>query len=410
MAKFYYRARDQKGDAIDGSIEAGNAWIARKTLTRLNLMVLQVSRFDFKIWSKEITYALEKLINKVTPEEQMVLMSQLETGISVGIPIVQIFEFLRQDVQNRFLKEALIQITQDVTDGSTLHEAFAKHPTIFNPTIIGLIKTGEVSGKLEETLGMITRMIEQQAENRAKVKSAIFYPKIVLFVLGATMVGLVYFIIPKLKSFLNNLGTDLPPITQFVMSASDFATSYWYLIIGGFVGARYLFRLYALSESGKLNLDRIKLRAPIFGQIFLFLELHNLCVVLDLLISSGVPLLEALEILKESQQNMVFKNALSNCQEHISSGGTLTQGMEGEWVFPSSFRNLLGIGEESGRMQPVLQRLARYYQIQIDYKLDNLSKLIEPILLALIFVMVLIVALAIMLPIWKMSAATRKSF
>ena len=389
---------------------ADNVWLARKALTKLNLVVLQIGRFDIALMWNALSNSIEKLTRRVKIEEQLVLMSQLETGISVGIPIIQMLDMLGQDQENKIIKQALTEIAADITQGGSLHEAFAKHPLLFNPTMIGLVKTGELTGKLEETLARINQMIEQESKNRTKVKSAVFYPKIVVFVLGIVFFAVVYFIIPKLKTFLSAMGTDLPPITVIVVGISDFFVSYWYLVLILGFGIRQSFIKYTSTETGRLKFDQFKLKVPFFGIIFHFLELNNLCVILELLISSGIPLMDALEILKDSQKNMVFKHALTKCQEEIAKGSTLTKGMEGLTVFPVTFRNLLSMGEESGRMQPGLLKLGRYYQVQIDYRLDNLSKLIEPILLAVIFGMVLTLALAILLPIWKINEVMRPKF
>ena len=162
------------------------------------------------------------------------------------------------------------------------------------------------------------------------------------------------------------------------------------------------------TPKGKSIFDRYILKTPILGNIFLFLELNHFCIILELLISSGVPLLDALETLRGSQKNQTFKDALTHCEEEIRKGSTLIKGMEGSTVFPNTFRNLIGMGEETGRLPPVLKRLGRYYQIQVDYLLDNLSKAIEPVLLSFIFVVVLVLALAVFLPIWKMNSVIHK--
>ena len=407
MSKFYYRARDQKGSIVEGVIQAENAWLAKKSLNKTNLIVLDLNRFNLRILWSELKALITLMINEFTErvklEEKLVLMSQLETGISIGIPIVQMFQLLQKELDNQFLKSALAEITKNIIEGSTLHDAFSKHPQVFNPTILGLVKTGEVSGKLEESLGRISQMIEQQAKNQAKIKSAIFYPKIVLFVLVVVFTISVYFLIPKLKEFLMGYGADLPPITKFVIGVSDAFVSYWYILAVAIPSIFFLFKRYISHPVRKLKYDRLKLKIPLFGKIFLLIELNNLCVILNLLIQSGVPLIDALIILKETQRNDVFKFAIASAIEKIAKGGSLSSGMDDTTIFPSTFRNMLNVGEESGRLEPILERMGRYYQTQIDYQLDNLSKLIEPVLLFFIFGMVLVLALALLLPIWKMN-------
>jgi len=403
MSKFYYRARDQKGVIREGAILAKNAWLAKKSLTKENLVVLDLNRFNLKQVLNAARSWFDNLSEQVSLEEKLVLMSQLETGISIGIPIIHMFQLLQKDLENAYLKRALGEITEKITEGGSIHEAFSEHPQVFNPTVIGLIKTGEVSGKLEQSLARISQMIEQQAKNQAKVKSAVFYPKIVLFVLAVVFFIAVYFLIPKLKEFLGGYGAELPGVTLFVIGISSIFVSYWYVIlIGGFL--LYAgFRSFVSDPVRKVKYDRFKLRIPLLGKIFTMIELNNLCIVLNLLIQSGVPLIEALEILKETQRNDVFKIALSRSIEKIARGESLSSGLDDPTIFPSTFRNMLSVGEESGRLEPILERMGRYYQTQIDYKLDNLSKLIEPILLFVIFGMVLTLALALLLPIWKMN-------
>ena len=307
MAKFYYKARDPKGTLIDGTINAATPWLARKALNKQNLIVLDLNRFHLKMMFQALNSEVERLSQKISPEEQMVLMNQIETGISVGIPIVKMLDLLQKDQENKFLRAVINEIIADVVEGTSLHEAFGKHKTIFEPSVIGLIKTGELTGKLEETMGRVTQMIEQQSENRAKIKAATFYPKIVLFVMMVVLVIAVYFIIPKMKTFVATLGGELPWVTSFVITVSDLFTHYWYLILAAVLGVRYSYQKFASKPEGKVAIDRFKLKIPIFGKTFLFLELNNICVVLELLISSGVPLIEALETLKDSQKNEIFK-------------------------------------------------------------------------------------------------------
>ena len=405
MSKYFYQARDHHGSIVEGSIRAETAWHATKTLKKNDLVVFNISRLNFKIIWKEYKTKLRAMTEPVNLEEKLVLMSQLETGVSIGIPILQMFQVLQRDLENKFLKSALAEITEDISEGSSIHEAFRKHPQVFNPTVIGLVKTGEVSGKLEASLGRISTLIEQQAKNLSKVNSAVFYPKIVISVVGVVMVIAIYVLIPKLKQFLTAYGAELPPLTQFVIGASNLFVSYWYVLVATVLSVYVGIQNYVSDPIRKLKYDRAKLKTPLFGKIFVLIELNNFCVVLSLLIQSGVTLISALDILKGSQSNEVFKYALTNAIEKISKGESLSSGLADPTIFPATFRNMLSVGEESGRLESILDRMGRYYQTQIDYKLDNLSKLIEPILLFFIFGMVLILALALLLPIWKMNKA-----
>ena len=407
MGKFYYEARNRKGELIRASIRAESEWLARKSLAKMNLIPLKIGRFLPSVMFSELNTSVETLSQGVTLEEKIILMNQIEMGISVGIPILQMMYFLQADLKNKRLKDALVQITADITEGGTLHASFAKNPDIFDSATVGLIKTGEVSGKLDETLSRITKLLEQQSETRAKVKSATFYPKIVMGTLIVVLLVVVYFVIPKIKSFLKTLGVDLPPITQFVVDVSDFFINRWWLILGLSVSTYFGIKKLLTIPRFRYAFDRLILKSPVLGKIFLYIELNNFCILLELLMSSGIPLIESLETLKGTQKNELFKNALSTLQEEINKGGSITRGMEREPVFPSTLRNLVSIGEETGRLPPILSRIGRYYQVQLNYLLDDLSKAIEPILLFVIFGAVLTIAIAIFLPIWKMNSAIK---
>jgi type II secretory pathway component PulF len=292
-----------------------------------------------------------------------------------------------------------------VTQGSSLHLAFEKHPYVFESIYIGLIRTGEVTGRLGDTLLRLGSMLEQQTSNRAKIKSAVFYPKIVLGFMGVVVLVVVYFVVPKLKAFLNSLGQDLPLITQLVVKTSDFFISYWYLVLLGGAAIYFSFKAYAATPGGRRRVDRIKLKLPVFGSLFMNLELNNYCALLDLLLSSGMTLFESFEVLKATQSNQIIRDEIDRCGRVIQKGGSLGEGLRTSKIFPISFVAMLAIGEESGMLPKVLQKMSKSYQNLVEYQLNNLSKMIEPLLLAVIFVMTGILALAIFLPIWKMSSA-----
>jgi hypothetical protein len=231
-----------------------------------------------------------------------------------------------------------------------------------------------------------------------------------LIVAGAmvfVVLVMVYFVIPKIKQFLKNFNSDLPPITQFVVNTSDFFIHYWYAILGISFAAYLGTKKILQTTKGRLWFDRTILKVPAVGKVLLFLELNNFCVILELLLASGIPLLESLETLKGSQKNQLFKNALGDFKLEISKGGSLTKGMEKHPIFPHTLRNLINIGEETGRLSPILKRLGRYYHVQLNYLLENLSKALEPILLFMVFICVLILARAVFLPIWKMNAVIK---
>jgi MSHA biogenesis protein MshG len=407
MPTFRYKARTSTGALITGSIDAVDSWLARKAVARLDLTVVDLTRQSLNTRFEVLFTRFNFFGNPVSLEEQLVFISQLETGFGVGIPVLRVFELSLQDLKNPRLKAAIQDISSRVAQGMALHEAFAKHPSIFDETFVGLIRAGEISGELEKVLHRIFKITEQKSENQARVKSAMFYPKIVVGFMVAVVLGVVYYVIPKIRVFLDSFGQDLPPITKVVIGFSDFVTRFGVLLIPLAWGLWFFFRNWTRTPKGSILFDRFKLQLPALGILFLQLELCTFCVVLELLLESGVPIAESLETLSQSLSNRVIRRQLTEVKAEVISGKSLHHALSSKPVFPSSLTNLIGIGEEAGRIPDVLKRVGRHYQLQVDYRLNNLSKLIEPILLSIIFVFTLILALAVFLPIWKMSSAVK---
>ncbi|RYZ97856.1 MAG: type II secretion system F family protein [Proteobacteria bacterium] len=405
MGKFYYKGIDANGTAVNGAIDAGDSWLARKELGRLQLSALELHESSGRQFLEKALHRARTIGDTVSVEERLVFLSQLETGMAVGIPILQLLDIIEQEVRHEGLRAAVKGVAKDIAQGSSLHEAFARHPKYFDETFVGLVRTGEASGQLEKILGQLFRLTEQSAENRARVKSALFYPVIVIFVLVFVVFAICYFVIPKIKAFLGSFGQELPLVTRVVVAASDFLIHYGFLVVIAMMGIWWAFRQFLATPAGRLGFHRFVLKLPIFGPFLLQVELNNFCVVLDLLLGSGIPLSDGLEMLQRSQSNQVVRDDLARTRELVVGGSTLKGALAAGKVFPRSLISLIGVGEEAGRIPEVLRRMAKHYQLQIDHRLQNLPKLIEPILLAVIFVFVLVLALAVFLPIWQMSSA-----
>ncbi len=405
MPKFYYQALDSSGATVSGSVDADDSWLARKEVLKLGLKVVEVNSFNLKSVFNQIVNAANSYQGAVSMEDLMMLVSQLETGLSVGLPLLRLLDMVQEDLKHPGLRAAVRGVAADVSQGALLHKSFGKYPQIFDFTFIGLIRAGELSGRLDEVLGMIFKLIEQRAENRARIKSAIFYPKIVIFFMVVVVLVVVYFVIPKVKTFLSSFNQELPPITKLVVGVSDFFMNYWYLVLIVAVAAFFSFRNYAKSSKGRVVLDTYKLKLPVLGEIFKNIELISFCAVLDLLLESGISITEALETLELSQTNIVFQKQIALIQAKITGGSSFSKALAEGVVFPSNLVNVVSIGEESGRIPEVLRRMGKHYQMKVDFNLNQLSKLIEPALLVVIFALTLILALAVFLPIWKMSSA-----
>lgn len=408
LIPFFYKARDQKGSLVNGVIEAANLQNAREKVSALNLILVQITTQNKTDLAKKINHKFINLFNTIPTEELIVFLHQFQTAYSVGMPVLRSLELIESQTQSKALKKALGSIVEDLKQGQTLHKAFSKHPALFDNIFVNLLNAGETSGRLEELLERISVITERKAENKAKVKSALFYPKIVFFFIAVVLLVVTYFVMPKIKLFLNQIGADLPPITKMVMAFSDFCVTYWYLIIAGISGSYYAFKKFTSTVAGKYALDKLLLKTPIFGNLFIWLELNAFCFTLSTLLDSGISILDALDITKNSMMNSVVQAEVEKGKKSIEDGGTLAEGLKDSPIFPSMFVGLIAMGEETGALSKILKRISAYYKIQSDHRMDNLSKLIEPILLGIIFCIVLIIAIAVFLPIWGAAGQMKK--
>jgi MSHA biogenesis protein MshG len=405
MPKYYYKAKDRRGVAVYGEIEAPNLWKAKKTLNESHLLILELKKFNLKGFYQALNYRFEFQTANIPPEEVEVLLGQIEAGHSVGMPITQILEFAHNEQKNKFLKTVIFNISEDIKQGKSLHEAFSKHPKIFTPTIIGLLKVGESSGRIYETLTEINRVMVQQNENRQRYKAAVFYPKFVFGYTAVIFLFINYLIVPIVKKTLLQQNINPPFLTRMVIGTSDAFLRYWFIILPLIVGLFFTFRNYSKSPEGMAKIDPLLLKIPKVGDILKFLDLYQFCLVLNLQLKSGLSMMESLENIKDSLSNYAFKDAMTGCQSDILQGGTLTQGLEKSGLFPSSFNAMISISEETGRLQHALEKLTNQYQNEIKYRIEKLSKLIEPTMLLITSGFIVVLMLAILLPINELKKA-----
>ncbi len=408
MQTFEYRARDTNGKLVVGEILAENSKMARKKVVSSGFIAVQIkeaSRFDI---AKILTKKIRKLTQRVSIEDLMMFSRQMQIIYSVGIPILDGMKLLEGQTANPVLKSAVSKMTADIADGSTFASALERHNDIFDPVYINLVRIGEASGQLQVMLERASDLVERRSEQREKVKSATFYPKMVFFFFAIVLFVVVYLVLPKLKTFFTGLGSDLPIITRVVMDTSDAFVAYWYIVVAVVAGLYFGFKAIKTNPKSRYWYDQTLLRTPVIGVLLLQIEISTFCVLLEVMLESGVPILEAFKYVANSLTNKIVVEDVMNCHSAIEKGGSLASGLENAKAFPKLVGGLLAIGEEGGSLPKVLKQVSGFYKSQVDYKLNNLSKLIEPILLFVIFGVVLILALAVFMPMWKMSAALKK--
>jgi type II secretory pathway component PulF len=408
MEKYHYRARNRRGELIIGEVDASDLKAARKLVSLQQLIPIEIGTRRGSNPLPAIKKWFSKKFDKVPLQELLIFNRQLQIIYSVGIPILDGLALVRDQTEHPVLRKTLDKIITDLQEGASLYQALAKHPDVFDSIYTNLIKVGEAAGELERILERISVLSEQQNEQRAKIKSAMFYPKIVIFVLVAVFTVVVYFVLPRMKSFYAGFGGQLPPVTRFVMGVSDFFTTYWYLVFAIVYVSFTTVKKFLSTDRGRMLWDKYVLKMPIFGQLLLQIEISSFCTILEILMESGLPIVESLKLVSGSLTNKIVALEVDSCRTTVEAGGKLAEGFKDAGVTPKIVRNLLTIGEEGGQLPKVLNRVTAYYKVQIDYKLNNLSKLIEPILLVLVFGMVLVLALAVFMPMWKMSGLLKR--
>jgi len=407
MPVYSYKARDRKGAPLSGKIEADNALVARRLLSQQSLIPIQVSETNALLGSlKELTKLKDRLF-PVPFEEVLTFNQQLQTAYSVGIPMMQAIDMIADQTEYPRLKQALRAVCEDVKNGKFLAESMRKHPDVFDRIYITMVHAGEASGELDSFLDRLSFLLERRAENKAKIKSATFYPKLVFGFLLIVASIFTFVLLPKIKEFFDKGKVALPLITQLLLDFSEFTTDHWVLIpglaISGFMGFRY----FITTTGGRLFIDQLKLKLPVMGKLYLELELNSICFITETLIRSGITITETISILRTSMDNQAVAQEMDKTKVEVERGGRFADGLKKSGFFPAIFVNLLAMGEEAGRMDTVLAKLAVHYRREIDFKLTNLSKLLEPVLLLIIFTMVGFLALAVFLPIWQMSRTMR---
>ena len=411
--KYIYKARKLNGQAVTGEVTASSLADANQQLAQLGLVPLAVSAWGgLSLENLNRSFSRENLKNifgKVPAKEMLMFTQQLQTIYAVGVPITQGLSLIASQTEHPKMKLVIEQLVAAVSEGSSLARAMAKHPEIFSDIYISMITVGETSGSLEAILSRLYEVLESEAATRQKVASALFYPKMVVGMIVIVFIVLVTFVIPKMKDFYKMLGAgQLPLPTRIVLMISDAFTSYWW-ITGIAIGAAvYGFKKWTATERGSITWDKFKLNTPVIGLLILETEMNSFCTVLEMLVRSGVGIVQSLEILAGTLKSKMVRIAVEDCRRHVIAGGKISDSLNKDPYFPKMLSGLISVAEESGALEKVLNRTGRYYKQQVDYKVNNLSKAIEPFLLAVTFGMVLLLALAIFLPIWNAPGAMRR--
>ena len=410
MATFSYKALDKGGKEIRGTIEATGEDAVVERLRSMGYFVTHVNKSKQGIGQIDLAdLPIFKIIGKVISrgkvklKDQSAFSRQLATLIGAGLPLLRSLQILQEQVEDRNLKDALMGITASVEDGSTLSEALAKFPRIFNRLYVNMVKAGEIGGALEQVLDRLALFQEKSASIRSKVKGAMWYPMVVITIAMSVVSIILIFVVPKFATMFKDLGGELPTMTQYLINFSDGLVKYWFappLIIAGIL---VLFKMANTTSQGRYVIDRAKLRLPIFGAIVQKSAIARFSRTFGTLLDTGVPILQTLVIVKDTSGNEVISRAMVEIHSSIRDGDTVSEPMKKFSVFPPLVVHMIAVGEETGALDKMLLKVAEAYEREVDDAVDGLAKLIEPLLIVMLGGIIGTVVVSLYLPIFSIT-------
>jgi len=386
---------DKKGNRVSGKSLAPDETALRADLRRQGIAVGKIKKQGQAF----------RAGGKVNAADIAVFSRQLATMLASGIPLVQAFEIVGTGNDKPAMQKLILDVKQDVEGGTALHEALGKHPLYFDDLYVNLVEAGEQAGALETLLDKIATYKEKTEALKKKVKKALFYPAAVLCVAIIVTVILLLFVIPQFESLFKGFGADLPAFTQFVIDMSRWLQNYWFIFFAIVGGAVFVF-LYFKKRSKAMRewLDRAMLKFPIIGPILYKSAIARFARTLSTMFAAGVPLVEALESVAGATGNIVFENAVLKMRDEVATGQRLQRAMENTGLFPNMVIQMIAVGEEAGALDSMSGKVATFYEAEVDNAVDSLSSLLEPLIMAILGVLVGGLVIAMYLPIFKLGS------
>jgi len=399
MPQYRYKARDKEGGLHAGVMDARAKEAVADQLSGQGYIPVLIEEQAPSLLPQ---FDISKSFGRVKPQDLIIFSRQFATLMSAGIPFIQSLTTMEKQTENPRLKKTIADIRRNVEAGSSFSEALAKYPAIFSKLYVSMIQAGETAGILDAILDRLALLAEQEAATRARVKTAVRYPMIVVGVIGVAFAFLVTFVIPKFALLFAQFKTELPLPTRMLIGVNYAVQHYWYVIILG-IGLLTAGTIwYVRTPNGRWQWDRLKLKIPVFGTLFQKVALSRFARIFGALQKSGISMMLTLDIAAETAGNVVIARAVQAMRESLREGKTLHGPMETSGLFPPLVVQMMAVGEETGNIDVMLNKVADYYDMDVEYALRNLSTMIEPILLLFIGGMVLFLALGIFLPMWNM--------
>lgn len=398
MLTYIYTARERaSGKKVSSEIQAADKQAAAHVLAERGLIPLEITEESAK------TAGILGALHRIPTKAKVIFSRQISTLINAGLPIVQALQNVHDQTANKPLQLIIAHVISDVEAGSSLAEALAKHPKVFDQVYISLVAAGETSGTLDKSLDRLADQQEKDADIISKVRGAMIYPLIVILVLIGVVIFMLSTVLPQVQDLYNGLpGVKLPLITRALLSVSHFITHFWWIALLLVGIAAFFTTRWARTGPGKQVIDSLKMHAWPVGPLFVRLYMARFSRTGATLVGSGVPLLQMLAITAEAVNNVHVAGSINKAAEKVKGGSALSKGLTGDPNFPDLVPNMIRIGEESGALETMLGKTADYYEKEVDEQVRNISTLVEPVLMIVIGIVAFTIVAAILLPIYSL--------
>lgn len=397
---FKYKALDQNGVSKDGVVEAVNVDVAIEALQKRGLSIVSIKpEEEGKGFLSDITF-FERVSNK----DVVILSRQMATLFEAQVSALRVFQLLAMQSENPLLRKKLSEVVDDLQGGNSISNSLGKHSDVFSPFYINMVKSGEESGKLDQTFMYLADYLDRTYEVSSKVRTALIYPAFVIFTFFAVMILMLVVVIPKISGILKDSGQAIPIYTKIVLGFSDFLVSYgMFLLVGLIIGGFFLWR-YLLTEAGKLAVDDMKITTPFVKDLYAKLYLSRIADNMNTMLISGIPMVRGLDLTASVVDNLVYKNVLNKTVEDVKGGSSVSNALEKHKEIPGIFVQMVKIGEETGQLGNILKTLANFYRREVTNSIDSLVSLIEPAMIVLLGLGVSFLLASVLVPIYSISS------
>jgi type IV pilus assembly protein PilC len=394
--RFTYRVRDRRGALITGELMADSQELVMTRLREMNYIPLEI---------KQKREGLKREISlrpgRVKLKDLAIFSRQFATMVNSGLPLLRTLSILEEQTDSKVLTKKLTEVRLDVERGSSLSGALARHEKTFPALYVSMCRAGETSGTLDQVLLRLADTLEKEVSLRQKIKSAMTYPTVVFAMVILILAAMLLFVVPTFKDLYSSLGGTLPLPTRILLSLSDVVRRFFLVFVAVFVGAVFLIRRWIKTDRGRAAFDRFKLRLPIFGSLFQKTALARFARTLGVLNRSGVPILQALDIVQETVKNEVVATAVRDVQSGVKEGESIAAPLANHKVFPPMVVQMMAVGEETGALDTMLEKIADFYEEEVSTAVESLTSLIEPLLIAVVGGAVGLIVISLYLPLFR---------